>query len=341
VILSDINANDTEGANAVAEKLVTALAMPMLVDSHHLNTSCSIGVAVFPADGRDSANLMRNADVAMYHAKEMGRNNFQFFSSDMNARAQERLATENFLRLALRRNELLLMYQPRLSMMTGNVTGAEALLRWQHPRRGLLRPDAFISVAEEAGMIVPIGEWVLETACAQLASWRRVNPEFQLSVNLSVEQIRDGERLYGGVANALRAANLPGQALELELTESILMQSVKEKVTLLNRLGELGVSLAIDDFGTGYSSLSYLKQLPVDTIKIDASFVRDLVDDANDHAIVQAILAMAKNLSLQTVAEGVETQAQLDQLRAMGCDEYQGFLVSQAVVASEFEARFF
>jgi diguanylate cyclase (GGDEF)-like protein/PAS domain S-box-containing protein len=338
IILSELEDGDEAGVKSVAEKIVAALAMPMQIDNHALNTSCSIGISLYPRDGRDSDTLMRSADVAMYHAKEKGRNNYQFFSADMNARAQERLATENYLRLALRRNELTLVYQPRYSMRENRLIGAEALLRWQHPRRGLLTPDAFVSVAEESGMIVTIGEWVLETACAQLAEWRRRHTSFQMSVNLSVEQIRDGERLFSTVSHALRAANLPGSSLELELTESILMQSIKEKVSLLNRLGELGVSIAIDDFGTGYSSLSYLKQLPVDTIKIDASFVRDLVDDPNDHAIVQAILAMAKNLSLATVAEGVETAAQLDQLRTMGCDEFQGYLMSQCLLASSNSA---
>jgi diguanylate cyclase (GGDEF)-like protein/PAS domain S-box-containing protein len=339
IIVSELNVSEGDGARSVAEKVVAALAMPMQVDTHTLNTSCSIGVSLFPRDGRDSATLMRNADVAMYHAKEKGRNNYQFFSADMNARAQEKLTTENYLRLAVRRNELVLVYQPRFAMDL-TLIGAEALLRWQHPRRGLIGPDAFISVAEESGMIVNIGEWVLEVACNQLAAWRARLPDFQMSVNLSVEQIRDGERMYSSVANALRAMHLPGQALELELTESILMQSVKEKVPLLTRLGELGVSLAIDDFGTGYSSLSYLKQLPVDTIKIDASFVRDLVDDPNDHAIVQAILSMAKNLSLATVAEGVETQAQLDQLRRLGCDEFQGYLMSRPLMSADFERQF-
>jgi diguanylate cyclase (GGDEF)-like protein/PAS domain S-box-containing protein len=340
VILENLGHDAAEGARAVAEKMVTAMAMPVLVESHQLNTSCSAGISIYPTDGRDSATLMKNADVAMYHAKELGRNNYQFFSAEMNARAQERLATENYLRLALRRGELALYYQPKVDIASGRIVGAEALLRWQHPRKGLLSPGAFIQVAEESGLILPIGEWVLERACEQLAAWRDHMPGFRMAVNLSVGQIRDGERLYGAVAHALGGSGAAPEALELELTESLLMQSVKEKVALLNRLGELGVSLAIDDFGTGYSSLSYLKQLPVDSIKIDSSFIRDLETDPNDRAIVQAILAMAKSLDLATVAEGVESCAQLERLAALGCNEYQGFLFSRPLPPEEFAERF-
>jgi len=321
VILENLDDDDDEGAQSVAEKMIAAMGAPMLIESQHLSTSCSIGISLYPNDGRDSQTLMKSADVAMYYAKEKGRNNYQFFSQDMNARAQERLSVENYLRLALRRNELVLHYQPRVKVGTGELVGVEALVRWQHPRRGLLMPDRFIGVAEDSGLIVPIGEWVLDHACKQLREWQAHAPGLKLAVNLSVGQIADGERLLRAVEAALRGAGVPARALELELTESHLMQDIAEKSAFLHRLGELGVGLAIDDFGTGYSSLSYLKSLPVDSIKIDSSFVRDIGADPNDEAIIRAIVAMAHSLHLMVVAEGVETAAQLEVLRELGCDE--------------------
>jgi diguanylate cyclase (GGDEF)-like protein/PAS domain S-box-containing protein len=340
VILENLEDDDDEGAQQVAEKMIAAMGAPMLIENQHLSTSCSIGISLYPNDGRDSEALMKNADVAMYYAKEKGRNNYQFFSQDMNARAQERLSVENYLRLALRRNELVLHYQPRVKVGTGELVGVEALVRWQHPRRGLLMPDRFIGVAEDSGLIVPIGEWVLEHACRQLREWQAHAPGLKLAVNLSVGQIADGERLLRAVEGALRGAGISAQALELEITESHLMQDIAEKSAFLQRLGELGVGLAIDDFGTGYSSLSYLKSLPVDSIKIDSSFVRDIGADPNDEAIIRAIVAMAHSLHLLVVAEGVENAAQLEALRELGCDEYQGFLESGALSPPEFEARY-
>ena len=340
VILENLHDGGDEGAQQVADKMIATMAHPLMVAGQPLSTSCSIGISVFPGDGRDSATLMKNADVAMYYAKEKGRNNYQFFSQDMNARAQERLSVENYLRLALRRQELVLHYQPRIRVADGTLAGVEALIRWQHPRRGLLSPDKFIDVAEDSGLIVAIGEWVLEAACAQLAAWQRRSRGLKLSINLSVGQVGDGNRLFAAVAKALEANGVAPETLELELTESHLMRNIEEKAGLLNRLGDLGVGLAIDDFGTGYSSLSYLKRLPVDAIKIDGSFVRDLQDDPNDEAIVRAVLAMAHTLKLLVVAEGVETTAQLEALRALGCDEYQGFLESPALPAADFEARY-
>lgn len=341
VILENLRGTDDEGAQQVAEKMIAAMAEPMLIGPHHLNTSCSIGISLYPADGRDSATLMKHADVAMYYAKEKGRNNYRFFSGEMNLRAQERLSIENYLRLALRRNELVLHFQPRVRMADGVLTGVEALVRWSHPRRGLLDPEKFIDVAEDSGLIVPIGEWVLERACLQLREWQAVlGKGFRISVNLSVGQLADGERLLRAVEGALSRAGVEPACLELELTESILMQNLGEKAALLDRLGEMGVGLSIDDFGTGYSSLSYLKRLPVDAIKIDSSFVRDIGLDANDEAIVRAIIAMAHSLRLAVVAEGVETASQFESLRALGCDEYQGFFASPALPAPEFARRF-
>jgi diguanylate cyclase (GGDEF)-like protein/PAS domain S-box-containing protein len=340
VILENLRDDDDEGAQQVAEKMIQAMAAPMMIEKQPLTTSCSIGISLFPADGRDSATLMKNADVAMYYAKEKGRNNYQFFSSEMNARAQERLSVENYLRLALKRNELVLHYQPRMKVASGELVGVEALIRWQHPRRGLLPPVKFIDVAEDSGLIVPIGEWVIATACAQIRAWQRTMPRLRLSVNLSVGQVVDAERLYNAVEQAVKRSGIAASTLELELTESHLMQNIEEKAALLNKLGDLGVGVAIDDFGTGYSSLSYLKKLPVDSIKIDGSFVRDIEDDPNDEAIIRAILAMAHSLKLSVVAEGVETAAQLLALQQLGCDEYQGFHESPALAPADFEKRY-
>ena len=330
-----------EGAQNVADKMIAAMAAPIMINGQHLNTSCSIGISVFPSDGQDPQALMKHADVAMYDAKAKGRNNYQFFSHEMNARAQERLSIENFLRLALRRNELLLHYQPRVSFLTGQITGVEALIRWQHPRRGLIAPDKFIGVAEDSGLIVPIGEWVIENAFRQIAEWReRSGRDLKLAVNLSVGQMFDGDRLIRAIATSARAARLDPTVVELELTESMLLKNINETAELLTRLGKMGVGIAIDDFGTGYSSLSYLKQLPVDSIKVDSSFVRDIGTDHNDEAIIRAIIAMTHSLKLNVVAEGVETEDQYRVLRDLGCDEYQGFFFAKALPPAEFEAEF-
>ncbi len=340
VILENLRDDDDEGAQQVAEKMISAMGTPMMIDGQPLTTSCSIGISLYPIDARDSSTLMKNADVAMYFAKEKGRNNYQFFSSEMNARAQERLSVESYLRLALKRNELVLHYQPRMTL-GGELVGVEALVRWQHPRRGLLPPARFIDIAEDSGLIVPIGEWVIRTACTQIQLWqKRVKPGLRISVNLSVDQLTDGERLLRAVSDALYHACIEASCLELEITESHLMKDIEEKAAILQRLGELGVGIAIDDFGTGYSSLSYLKKLPVDAIKVDSSFVRDIEADPNDEAIIRAILAMAHSLKLSVVAEGVETKAQFESLRALGCDEFQGFYESPALPAAEFERRY-
>jgi diguanylate cyclase (GGDEF)-like protein/PAS domain S-box-containing protein len=341
VILENLQSNDQEGAQNVAEKMIASLASPIMINNQHLNTSCSIGIGLYPDDGHDPQTLMKHADVAMYDAKAKGRNNYQFFSHEMNTKAQERLAVENYLRLALRRNELVVYYQPRISFKTGKLTGMEALIRWNHPRHGLVLPGKFIHVAEDAGLIVPIGEWVMETAFAQLADWqKKTSLDLRLAVNLSVGQMLDGERLMRAVQSTAKAVNLDTSSLELELTESMLLKNSEDTAKLLMRLGELGIHIAIDDFGTGYSSLSYLKQLPVDTIKVDSSFVRDIGTDPNDEAIIRAIIAMTHSLKLNVVAEGVEREDQYRVLRDLDCDEYQGFLCSPALPAAEFEAKF-
>ena len=345
VILENLPVGDAavahEGAQNVADKMIASLAAPIMINSQHLNTSCSIGISVYPGDGLDPQALMKHADVAMYDAKAKGRNNYQFFSHEMNSRAQERLSIENFLRLALRRNELLLYYQPRVSFLTGQVTGVEALIRWQHPRRGLITPDKFLGIAEDSGLIVPIGEWVIEQAFRQIAEWReRSGRDLKLAVNLSIGQMFDGDRLIRTITSCAKAVRLDHTVVELELTESMLLKNIDDTAELLTRLGKLGVGIAIDDFGTGYSSLSYLKQLPVDSIKVDSSFVRDIGTDPNDEAIIRAIIAMTHSLKLNVVAEGVEREDQYRVLRDLECDEYQGYFFSKPLPPAEFEAQF-
>ena len=345
VILENLPGSETgdvhEGAQHVAEKMIAALASPIMINSHHLTTSCSIGIGIYPTDGPDPKTLMKHADVAMYDAKAKGRNNYQFFSHELNAKAQERLSIENYLRLALRRDELLLHYQPRVSFKTGKITGVEALIRWQHPRHGLLAPDKFIGVAEDSGLIVPMGEWVFEHAFAQVAEWQKKSGrDIRLAVNISVGQMFDGDRLVRVIEQAANATSLDLRTVELELTESMLLKNMADTAVLLKQLGDMGLGLAIDDFGTGYSSLSYLKQLPVDSIKVDSSFVRDIGTDPNDEAIIRAIIAMTHSLKLNVIAEGVENESQYRILRDLECDEYQGFFFCKPLPPSEFEAQF-
>ena len=345
VILENLPGNGNqdvhEGAQQVAEKMIAALASPIMINTHHLTTSCSIGIGIYPTDGPDPKTLMKHADVAMYDAKAKGRNNYQFFSHALNARAQERLSIENYLRLALRRDELLLHYQPRVSFKTGQITGVEALIRWQHPRHGLLSPDKFIGVAEDSGLIVPMGEWVIERAFQQIADWQKKSGrDIRLAVNMSVGQMFDGDRLVRALEQTAKATQLDLRTVELEMTESMLLKNIDDTAALLKQLGDMGLGLAIDDFGTGYSSLSYLKQLPVDSIKVDSSFVRDIGIDPNDEAIVRAIIAMTHSLKLNVIAEGVENEDQYRVLRDLQCDEYQGFFFSKALPPAEFEAQF-
>jgi diguanylate cyclase (GGDEF)-like protein/PAS domain S-box-containing protein len=341
VIIDNLPPSDYDVAQNVAEKMISSLATPITINGQPLNTTCSIGISVFPGDGENQQTLMKHADVAMYDAKAKGRNNYQFFSHQMNAKAQERLSIENYLRLAMRRNELVLHYQPRVSFATGRVTGMEALIRWQHPRHGLVLPTSFVGVAEDAGLIVSMGEWVIETACAQLAQWKKKSDrDLTMAINLSVGQLLDGDRLIRAVKTSAAEVKLDIRCLEFELTESMLLKNTDDTAAILLKLGDLGAGIAIDDFGTGYSSLSYLKQLPVDCIKVDSSFVRDIGTDPNDEAIIRAIIAMSHSLKLNVVAEGVENETQYRALRDLKCDEYQGFFFSKALPAEEFEAQF-
>jgi EAL domain-containing protein (putative c-di-GMP-specific phosphodiesterase class I) len=307
-----------------------------MVQSTELYVSGSVGVAMYPADGTDIDTLLMNADTAMYRAKEAGRGGFQFYDRSMNARARDRLMMETMLRRALERDEFVLHYQPRIDLATGEIVGAEALIRWQHPERGLVAPPEFMSVSEQTGLVIPIGEWAIDTACRQSAAWRAAGLRpVKVAVNLAVTHLRE-RGLPGLVARVLQEHALPPASLEIEVTESVLMVDPELCLETALRLNDLGVGLSIDDFGTGYASLSYLKRLPIKALKIDQSFVRDLATDPDDAAIITAIIAMAHNLKLSVVAEGVETEAQRAFLKAHRCDEFQGFLVSPAVEASEF-----
>ena len=329
-----------EEAGYVAQKIIKAVSLPYTVEGYALNNiSCSVGISLYPNDGEDARTLMRNADTAMYHAKDLGRNNYEFFSSEMNARALERLTLENALRRALEREEFVLHYQPQVDMTTGKVAGMEALLRWQHPEKGLVSPDAFVQVAEESGLIAPIGEWVLQAACAQGSAWARAGyPPLRVAVNLSASQINKG--LIDIISQAIDGTGIDPECLGLEITESLLMHNAEDNIAILGKIGELGAHISIDDFGTGYSSLSYLQRFPIDMLKIPLPFVRDVDTNPDDAAIIRAIIAMAKNLKLRVLGEGVEQESQFSLLRDMECDEYQGYFFSRPLAADEFERRF-
>jgi diguanylate cyclase (GGDEF)-like protein/PAS domain S-box-containing protein len=327
---------DEREASMVAQKLLEAFVQPFAVEGHELFLSASIGISLFPMDGQNGATLVRNADTAMYRAKDQGRNNFQFYTHEMTASAIERVALENALRRALERGELLLHYQPQIDLNNGSLIGAEALIRWQHPKMGLVMPGRFIHLAEESGLIRPIGEWVLFNACDQMRQWREqgfILP--RIAVNLSGHQLhKDG--IVEQVQSVLRGTKLEPDWLELEITESFIMRQAEDAIGMLNQLKELGVQLAIDDFGTGYSSLSYLKRLPVHKLKIDQSFVHGIPDDVNDSSIARAVIALGRSMQLRVIAEGVETEQQQAFLRAEGCDEGQGYLYSRPVSATDF-----
>ena len=336
VMIDDLDAPSAAGP--IAAKLVDAIVRPVLIDGRSLTVSCSVGISVYPDDARDEAELMRNSDLAMYSVKETGRNGHRYYSAEMNARLVERLGMETRLREALGRGEFNLHYQPKMDLVSGRLTGCEALLRWQHPDDGTILPGRFIGVAEESRLIVPIGNWVLRHACGQLRAWLDAGLEpVPVSVNLSVQQF-DAE-LPGAVASALQESRLPPTLLELEITETVMMTGSAANLEIMRRLKALGVRIALDDFGTGYSSLSYLRDMEVDVLKIDQSFVRKLPGSVQDGTIVAAIIAMAVQFRVQVVAEGIETPEQLEALRRMQCAEGQGFLFSAAVPAEEFARR--
>lgn len=332
------NIQRIDHAARIADKVHQAISgEPCRIEGRDLSVTPSIGISIYPADGTSAMELIKNADAAMYHAKEMGRNNYQFFTEDMNARAFAVVSMEHSLRQALERGELLLHYQPQVELATGRVIGAEALLRWQHPQMGLVMPAQFIPIAEERGLIIPIGDWVLREACRRNRRWQRAGlPKMRVTVNVSALQFRQLD-FAAKIAALLGDVGLAPESLELEITESVIMHSAEATMGALRKLKQMGLQLSIDDFGTGYSSLSYLKQFPIDRLKLDQSFVRGLPADADDIAISTAVLGMAKTLKLKVMAEGVETREQLQFLRAHGCDEAQGYYFSEPVPAEDFE----
>jgi diguanylate cyclase (GGDEF)-like protein/PAS domain S-box-containing protein len=339
IVLADVAHLDDIGI--VAGRIVESFAKPFSIDGRELFVSASVGISVFPFDGRAVDDLLRCADTAMYQAKDMGRNNFHFFTANMHANAVARLALEGDLRHAAERGELILHFQPVLDLPSGQIVGAEALLRWKHPKRGLIEPADFVPLAEETGLIVPIGEWVLRTACAQARRWRdQGHNGIRVMVNISPRQFQD-RKLGAVIDRALADAGLPADHLELEMTESVIMRDTDDTIRALKDLKAKGIRLSVDDFGTGYSSLGYLKLFPVDALKIDRSFVRDISVDEFDEAIASSIIGLARSLRLRVIAEGVETSTQLAFLRRAGCDEMQGHLFSKAVPAQEFEALLF
>jgi len=331
------------------QRIVAKVTEPMTIDGRELFVTCSAGISLHPQDGTDVETLLKNADAAMYRAKENGRNNFQFYLAEMNTLVNERLSLETSLRRALERNELLLHYQPKHDLKNGRIVGVEALVRWQHPEWGLVYPDRFIPLAEETGLIVPIGEWVLRTACAQNRAWQDAGlPPVVMSVNLSPRQFRQ-EALFKTVARILSETGLRPEHLEMEITEGMVMHNAEASIAILKGLQEIGVHLSVDDFGTGYSSLAYLKNLPIEILKIDRSFVHDIngANTKGDGLLAQAIISLGHSLKLKVIAEGVEEESQLEFLKAHKCDEAQGFLFSKAVapeacallIASAMRAR--
>jgi diguanylate cyclase (GGDEF)-like protein len=328
-----------EDASLTAEKILLALSTPFLIDGQELHTSTSIGISAFPFDGTDAAALIKNADTAMYHAKERGRNNYQFFHHAMNTRAVERQLIESNLRRALERGEFTLHYQPKVDLVTNRITGVEALLRWQHPEWGLVQPERFIAIAEECGLIIALGRWVLREACEQAVRWRDAGiAPVSIAVNVSALEFRHRE-FVDRVLAIFQETGVDPACLQLELTETVLMRDVITSAGLLARLKAVGVKIVVDDFGTGYSSLSYLNQFPIDVLKIDQSFVRGIDASAmNNGAIVSAVISMGKNLHQRVIAEGVEDEQQLAFLRAHECNEGQGYLFSHPVDAVHMQA---
>ncbi|MBI2353667.1 MAG: EAL domain-containing protein [Deltaproteobacteria bacterium] len=334
VIITDQAVSDN--AAHIAAKLREAIATPLRISEHELVVTCSIGISISPRDGEDVHTLLRNADVAMFRAKEQGRNAFQFYTGEMNARSLARMTMEKHLRRALEHEELLVYYQPKVNLRSGRISGMEALVRWQNPEMGMVLPSSFIPLAEETCLIEPIGEWVLRTACAQNKAWQDAGlPPLTMAVNLSPRQFRQND-IAGLFCRILQETGLDPCYLELEITESMVMHDVDRVMSILNELKGIGMYLTMDDFGTGYSSLSYLKRFPFDKLKIDQSFVHDITSDPDNAAIAKTVIAMAHSLHLRVIAEGVETQEQLNYLRHLGCDEMQGYYFSRAIPAAEF-----
>lgn len=331
---------DPKDAALLAQKMIQAFQQDFLIKDHQLHLTLSIGISIYPRDGKDNSTLIKNADVALYRAKDEGRNNFHFYTSALTTAVFERLTLENALRQALERNEMVLHYQPQYDLNSKRLVGAEALVRWRHPTLGLISPSRFIPLAEECGLIVPLGEWVMHNACKQLRQWQQAGYVLErMAVNISTVQVQRGD-IVATVNRVLNDTGIAPHLLELEITESLLMQKTDWVITLLESLRGMGINISIDDFGTGYSSLSYLKRIPVNKLKIDRSFIKDLTRDANDEAITRAVIALSKSLQLSVIAEGIENNDQMVMLKALDCNEGQGYLFSPAVPAEEFE-RFF
>lgn len=334
VVLAELA--EVNDAAAIADKILLALRTPHRIDEHHLHLTASIGIAIYPDDGTDAETLLKNADFAMYHAKDSGRDNYQFFTAEMNTRAVERQFLEDGLRRAMERQEFVLYYQPQVNLETGAITGVEALIRWRHPQRGLVLPAQFIPIAEECGFIVPIGRWVLRETCRQVRAWQDEGlRSLRVAINISAVELR-AKDFVAGVRAVLTETGLEPSNLELELTETFLLQDVKATSVVLQSLKAMGVRLALDDFGTGYSSLTYLKRFPIDTLKIDQSFLCDITLNADDASIVSAVISMGKSLHMRVIAEGIEAQEQLAFLKEQGCSEGQGSYFSRPMEATEF-----
>ncbi len=337
-ILTLVNLQDTLDIKNLASKVLKSLSKPFQIGEHELFVTTSVGISLYPTDGQQVEGLIKKADIAMYHAKAVGRNNYQFYHQRMDEDAERRLVLANGIRKALEREEFSLHYQPKIDIISGTVTAMEALVRWQHPELGLLPPAEFIPLAEETGLILPLGEWVLRRACAENASWRRQGlPPMRIAVNISGYQLQQ-PNLLESILEILKEAELPAEALELEITETVVMQNPDFAVGVLNAFRDLGIHISIDDFGTGYSSLAHLKKFSVNTLKIDKSFVRDVENNTTDAAIASAIIAMGSSLNLQVIAEGVETEGQYAFLRDKLCHEVQGYLFSKPLPLEEATA---
>ena len=333
VILMFDQPNAAESVATALTRLMEAVAQPMDLRGHKVQLGCSIGVATYPLDGEDGSTLLKNADAAMYRAKEVGRHNFQFYTADLNAKLKERMMLQDGLLKAMARNEFYLEYQPQVDLADRQLIGVETLVRWRSPELGVVPPGDFIALAEDSGIIVPLGLWVLRTACLQQVAWQAAGlPAIKMSVNVSPRQFKD-PRFSESVAAVLHETGIEPDLLELEITEGLIMEDVPRAVATMNRIRDLGVQLSIDDFGTGYSSLSSLKNFPVSRLKIDRSFVNMLPGNAEDCVLAKAVIALGHQLNLVVVAEGVETQLQEDFLRASGCDEMQGFHFCRPVAA--------
>jgi len=334
ILLSEI-AHSQDAAKS-AKRILQSLTAPHLIGAHELHIDGSIGISVYPVDGEDAETLIKNADTAMYHAKENGRNNFQYFTAEMNVKVVARQSLEASLRRALEREEFLLHYQPKVNLNTGEITSVEALIRWQHPDRGLVSPAEFVPIAEDSGLILPIGRWVLREACRQTRAWQDAGlPPIPAAVNVSYAEFRKTD-FVEGVQTTLKETGLEARYLELELTEGVLMDDAKFTASVLQELKGMGIRLAADDFGTGYSSLSYLREFPIDILKIDRSFINQITADCDGSTIVDAIISMGKSLKHVVVAEGIETQGQRAYLQAHHCQEGQGYLFSRPLPAAQF-----